>query len=90
MRTAEIYRKTNETIVKLSLNLDGTGQVEIDTGIGFLDHMLHQVAVHGLFDLSVQASGDLHGLEQAHGHRAAGTAAFQVFTHGLQDHTLGG
>jgi imidazoleglycerol-phosphate dehydratase len=60
MRTAEIYRKTNETEIKLSLNLDGNGQAEIDTGIGFLDHMLHHVAVHGLFDLSVQAHGDLH------------------------------
>ena len=60
MRTAEIFRRTNETEIKISLNLDGTGQAEIETGIGFLDHILHHIAVHGLFDLSVKASGDLH------------------------------
>ncbi len=60
MRTAEITRQTNETDIRLRLNLDGSGQAEIDTGIGFLDHMLHHLAVHGLFDLTVQATGDLH------------------------------
>ncbi|MEW6400600.1 MAG: imidazoleglycerol-phosphate dehydratase HisB [Chloroflexota bacterium] len=60
MRTAEILRKTNETQISMKLNLDGTGQHEISTGIGFLDHMLTHLAVHGLFDLSVQAKGDLH------------------------------
>jgi imidazoleglycerol-phosphate dehydratase len=60
MRIAEIHRKTDETEVRLSLNLDGSGQYEINTGVGFLDHMLAHVAVHGLFDLTVQASGDLH------------------------------
>jgi imidazoleglycerol-phosphate dehydratase len=59
MRTAEIHRKTNETDIYLKLNLDGAGQADIQTGIGFLDHMLHHVAVHGLFDLTVRASGDL-------------------------------
>jgi imidazoleglycerol-phosphate dehydratase len=59
MRTAEINRKTNETNIQLTLNLDGQGQAQIQTGIGFLDHMLHHLAVHGLFDLNVQASGDL-------------------------------
>jgi imidazoleglycerol-phosphate dehydratase len=59
-RTATIYRKTNETEITVSLNIDGTGQAEIDTGIGFLDHMLHHIAVHGLFDLAVKATGDLH------------------------------
>jgi imidazoleglycerol-phosphate dehydratase len=60
MRIAEIHRKTDETEVRLSLNLDGSGQYEINSGVGFLDHMLAHVAVHGLFDLTVQASGDLH------------------------------
>lgn len=59
MRAAEINRKTNETDIYLKLNLDGTGEADIETGIGFLDHMLHHVAVHGLFDLTVRASGDL-------------------------------
>lgn len=59
-RTAEIHRVTNETDVAVVLNLDGTGQADIHTGIGFLDHMFHHVAHHGLFDLTVSASGDLH------------------------------
>ena len=58
-RTANIERKTTETFVRLSLNLDGNGQHEIATGVGFLDHMLRHVSVHGLFDLSVAATGDL-------------------------------
>lgn len=60
MRTARIERSTNETRITIELNLDGTGQHSIATGVGFLDHMLTHLAVHGLFDLSVQASGDLH------------------------------
>jgi imidazoleglycerol-phosphate dehydratase len=60
MRTATVSRQTRETNIKVILNLDGRGQAEIQTGIGFLDHMLHHVAVHGLFDLTVKAEGDLH------------------------------
>jgi len=59
MRKAIVERKTNETEIKLKLNLDGTGKHIIDTGIPFFDHMLTQVAVHGLFDLEVEAKGDL-------------------------------
>ena len=59
-RKAAITRRTIETHVELTLNLDGTGAAEIDTGIGFFDHMLHHVAHHGLFDLTVKASGDLY------------------------------
>lgn len=59
-RTAHIERNTNETQITLSLNLDGTGQADIETGIGFYDHMLHHVAVHGLMDLTIHAQGDLH------------------------------
>ncbi len=58
-RRATVTRATNETQIELALGLDGSGQAAIDTGVGFLDHMLHHVAVHGLFDLSVKASGDL-------------------------------
>lgn len=60
MRKAKIERKTKETDVLVEVNLDGTGQYEIDTGVGFFDHMLAQIAVHGLFDLNIKAEGDLH------------------------------
>ena len=59
MRTAEIERQTLETNIQLCLNLDGEGKTEIETGIGFLDHMLVLLAKHAFFDLSVKASGDL-------------------------------
>jgi imidazoleglycerol-phosphate dehydratase len=60
MRTSTIHRHTNETDIAISLALDGTGKHEIETGVGFLDHLLTHVAVHGLFDLTVKAVGDLH------------------------------
>ena len=60
MRKATIHRQTRETDIQLTLNLDGTGQYDIETGVGFLDHMLTHVAAHGLFDLTIRASGDLH------------------------------
>jgi imidazoleglycerol-phosphate dehydratase len=60
MRTAEIQRKTKETEIHLRLDLDGSGQHRIHTGVGFFDHMLSHVAVHGLFDLELEAKGDLH------------------------------
>jgi len=59
-RTATFNRKTNETNITISINLDGDGESEIVTGIGFFDHMLTQIARHGLLHLSIQASGDLH------------------------------
>ena len=59
-RTAEIARKTRETDIVVSINIDGTGKSEISTGIGFFDHMLEGFARHGLFDLKVKAVGDLH------------------------------
>ncbi len=59
-RTAQVERATRETTVTLSLNLDGRGLADVDTGIGFLDHMLTLLAGHGLFDLSVKTVGDLH------------------------------
>jgi imidazoleglycerol-phosphate dehydratase len=59
-RTASIERRTGETSIELILNIDGSGMVDIATGIGFLDHMLHLFARHGLFDLRVRATGDLH------------------------------
>lgn len=59
MRKAKIERKTTETDIQLQLNLDGVGKSDIDTGVGFFDHMLRHVAVHGMFDLTVKAKGDL-------------------------------
>ncbi len=60
MREAEINRKTNETSVSVNLNLDGTGKTSNNTGIGFFDHMLDQLAKHSLFDIETNADGDLH------------------------------
>lgn len=59
-RTATIQRKTAETDIQLSLNIDGTGASDIATGVGFLDHMLTLFAKHGLFDLTVKCNGDVH------------------------------
>jgi len=59
-RTAEVSRNTAETQITVKLNLDGTGQARLSTGIGFFDHMLDQIARHGLIDLDIQAKGDLH------------------------------
>ncbi|MBC7858448.1 MAG: imidazoleglycerol-phosphate dehydratase HisB [Burkholderiaceae bacterium] len=59
-RTAEITRNTNETQVRVAINLDGTGLQKLDTGVPFLDHMLDQIARHGLIDLDIEAKGDLH------------------------------
>ncbi|HEY1962284.1 MAG TPA: imidazoleglycerol-phosphate dehydratase HisB [Rhizomicrobium sp.] len=60
MRTATIERKTRETEIAVSLDLDGSGEADIDTGIGFLDHMLESFARHSMIDLKVRAQGDLH------------------------------
>ncbi len=59
-RTAEVTRNTAETKITVKLNLDGTGAAKLSTGIGFFDHMLDQIARHGLIDLDIQANGDLH------------------------------
>ena len=59
-RSAEITRNTNETQITVHVNLDGTGVAKLNTGIGFFDHMLDQIARHGLIDLQIQAVGDLH------------------------------
>ena len=59
-RTSEVTRNTKETQITVAINLDGTGKADLHTGIGFFDHMLDQIARHGLIDLSIKAQGDLH------------------------------
>ena len=65
MRTSRVERKTNETEISITLNLDGSGRHTVETGIAFFDHMLTQVAVHSLFDLNIKAVGDL-AVDQHH------------------------
>ena len=60
MRLATVVRKTRETEIEVNLNLDGSGEYDVSTGIGFLDHMLEQLSRHSLIDLTVRAAGDLH------------------------------
>ena len=60
MRQAEVTRDTLETQITVAINIDGTGQSQFETGVGFLDHMLDQIARHGMMDISVKAKGDLH------------------------------
>jgi imidazoleglycerol-phosphate dehydratase len=84
MRTAEISRQTNETQIQIKLNLDGGGQHEIATGIGFFDHMLTHLAVHGLFDLTVHAHGDLE-VDTHHTIEDVALALGQAFDKALGD-----
>ena len=84
MRTAEISRQTTETQIQIKLDLDGTGKHEISTGVGFLDHMLTHLAMHGLFDLSVQAKGDLH-IDAHHTVEDMALALGQAFDKALED-----
>jgi imidazoleglycerol-phosphate dehydratase len=84
MRTAKIERNTNETQITIELNLDGSGKHDIATGIGFLDHMLTHLAVHGLFDLSVQAAGDLY-IDNHHTVEDVALALGQAFDQALGD-----
>ena len=84
MRTAEINRKTNETDISLSLNLDGTGKSEINSGVGFLDHMLTLFARHGRFDLTLKCDGDTY-VDDHHSVEDIGIALGQAFTKALGD-----
>ncbi len=84
MRSAEIHRKTAETSIDVEVNLDGTGEYEISTGIGFLDHMLEQLSRHSLIDLKVKAVGDLH-IDQHHTTEDTGIAIGEAVARALGD-----
>jgi imidazoleglycerol-phosphate dehydratase len=84
MRTADIERNTLETQIRVSINLDGTGQREFDTGLPFLEHMLDQIARHGLIDLTVHAKGDLE-IDAHHTVEDIGIAIGQAFYRALGD-----
>jgi imidazoleglycerol-phosphate dehydratase len=84
MRQSTVHRKTNETDITLTLNLDGAGQHDLQTGVGFLDHMLTHLAVHGLFDLTVRAAGDLH-IDAHHTIEDTALALGQAFAEALGD-----
>ncbi len=84
MRTATVERNTKETQITAAVNLDGTGQYDIATGIGFLDHMLEQLARHSLIDLTVNAQGDLH-IDYHHTTEDTGIAIGQAVAEALGD-----
>ena len=84
MRTAQVTRNTLETQITVSLNLDGTGVSTLATGVPFLDHMLDQIARHGLIDLDIQATGDLH-IDAHHTVEDTGITLGQAFAKALGD-----
>ena len=84
MRTAQVTRNTLETQITVSLNLDGTGVSTLATGVPFLDHMLDQIARHGLIDLDIQAAGDLH-IDAHHTVEDTGITLGQAFAQALGD-----
>lgn len=84
MRTAEIIRKTGETDISVKLEIDGTGRAKIDTGVGFLNHMLNLFTVHGLFDLEVVCKGDTD-VDDHHSTEDIGIALGQAFAQAVGD-----
>ena len=83
-RTASITRDTNETQIRVAINLDGTGQQKLNTGVPFLDHMLDQIARHGLIDLDIEARGDLH-IDAHHTVEDVGITLGQAFAKAIGD-----
>ena len=83
-RTAEVARSTAETRIRVRINLDGSGQSRLATGIGFFDHMLEQIARHGLIDLEVECEGDLH-IDGHHTVEDVGITLGQAFARALGD-----
>jgi imidazoleglycerol-phosphate dehydratase len=84
MRSALIQRKTKETDISISVNLDGTGAAQISTGIGFFDHMLEQIARHSLININIDAKGDLH-IDDHHSVEDVGIVLGQAFRKALGD-----
>lgn len=84
MRTAAITRKTTETDIRVTVNLDGTGAAQVSTGIGFFDHMLEQLAKHSLIDLVIEAKGDLH-IDAHHTVEDSGIALGMAIKEALSD-----
>ena len=84
MRQATISRKTNETQVSVTVNIDGTGSLEISTGVGFFDHMLDQLSRHSLIDMEIEAKGDLH-VDDHHTVEDTGIAIGQAIAKALGD-----
>ena len=83
-RTAQVTRKTAETHITVKLNLDGTGVAKLSTGIGFFDHMLDQIARHGLIDLEIDCQGDLH-IDGHHTVEDVGITLGQAFAQAMGD-----
>ena len=83
-RTAEVVRDTNETQIRVAINIDGTGQQKLNTGVPFLDHMLDQIARHGLIDLDISAKGDLH-IDAHHTVEDVGITLGQAFAKAIGD-----
>lgn len=79
MRRAQVTRNTLETQISINLNLDGTGKSVLETGVPFLDHMLDQIARHGMIDLEIAAKGDLH-IDAHHTVEDIGITFGQAFT----------
>ncbi len=84
MRTAEVTRNTLETQISVAINLDGTGKSDLNTGVGFLDHMIDQIARHGMMDLSINAKGDLH-IDAHHTVEDIGITLGQAFSQAIGD-----
>src|SRR5688500_18518375 len=84
MRQAEVTRNTLETRICVKMNLDGTGKISLDTGVPFLDHMLEQVARHGMIDLDISAKGDLH-IDAHHTVEDIGITVGQAFAQAVGD-----
>lgn len=83
-RSASITRNTNETQIRVAINLDGTGRQSLNTGVPFLDHMLDQIARHGLIDLDIEAKGDLH-IDAHHTVEDVGITLGQAFAQAIGD-----
>jgi imidazoleglycerol-phosphate dehydratase len=83
-RVAEITRNTNETQIRVVINIDGTGRQKLNTGVPFLDHMLDQIARHGLIDLDIEAKGDLH-IDAHHTVEDVGITLGQAFAKAIGD-----